>query len=230
MLWLLLAAAECVLLLNDAHLDIRFYLATQKFLQAHPAPVLWAFFKLLGNPWIVAVLVCCMFIPHKTIRAATVRERPCGSGGGGGTAPVASSRSRLRTPLRVHLTQALAAIVGTALAGGIGGLIAIIAGRFRPLADAANNWVLFRGFHIGAKNLSFPSGHATLAFAAAAILCYFYPKSKWIALLLAAGCAFSRVAHQAHFYSDVIFGAVLGWTVAWWTAHVIHAKFATMIK
>jgi len=126
--------------------------------------------------------------------------------------------------------QAIAAITGTALAGGIGGLIAITLGRFRPLTDAANSWVLFRGFEIGAKDIAFPSGHATLAFAVAAIFSYFYPKSKCFALPLAAGCAFSRVAHQAHFYSDVLFGALLGWTIAWWTAHFIQTKFTPATK
>jgi len=119
-----------------------------------------------------------------------------------------------------------AAIIATALAGGIGGLIAITAGRVRPLTDGVNTWELFRGFHVGAKNIAFPSGHATLAFATAAVVIYFFPKAKWIALPLAAACAFSRVAQGAHFYSDILFGAVLGWTIAWWTCHLIHQRFA----
>ncbi len=77
-----------------------------------------------------------------------------------------------------------------------------------------NHWELFRGFHDG-SNLSFPSGHATVAFATAAVLTYIAPRGKWLFLLIAAGTALSRVVMQAHFYSDVIMAGALGWTVAW---------------
>jgi hypothetical protein len=31
-------------------------------------------------------------------------------------------------------------------------------------------------------------------------------------------CAVTRVVMQAHFWGDVVFGSVLGWTVGWWVA------------
>jgi membrane-associated phospholipid phosphatase len=112
------------------------------------------------------------------------------------------------------LTASIAA--GAALAaGGVGALIRIITGRTRPThIDAANEWVFLRGFHNGA-DLSFPSGHATVAFATAAVLTYFSPKGRGIFIAAAAGCALSRVVMGAHFYADAIFGAALGWTVGW---------------
>jgi membrane-associated phospholipid phosphatase len=37
-------------------------------------------------------------------------------------------------------------------------------------------------------------------------------------VVMAGGCAVARVVMQAHFWSDVILGSVLGWTVGWWVA------------
>ena len=116
---------------------------------------------------------------------------------------------------RKWVTAAIAA--GAVLAaGGIGALIRIITGRTRPThIDGANQWALLRGFHDG-TDLSFPSGHATVAFATAAVLCYLSPRGRWIFVVVAAGCALSRVVMGAHFYADTIFGAALGWTAGWW--------------
>jgi membrane-associated phospholipid phosphatase len=107
------------------------------------------------------------------------------------------------------------AAVAASLAGGLGALIRSADGRVRPThTDGANTWEFLRGFQDG-TDLSFPSGHATLAFAMAAVLCYLSPRGRWVFVTVAAGCAISRVMMQAHFWSDVIFGAALGWTVAW---------------
>jgi membrane-associated phospholipid phosphatase len=123
---------------------------------------------------------------------------------------------------RRRVLSTAAAIAATALAGGLGSLIRALDGRVRPThTHGVNHWQLFRGFY-DSVDLSFPSGHATLAFAAAAVLSYNYPRGKWLFIPIAAACAFSRVAMGAHFYSDVIFGSALGWTVAWWITHLIH--------
>jgi membrane-associated phospholipid phosphatase len=42
-----------------------------------------------------------------------------------------------------------------------------------------------------------------------------FPRLRWMFYALAWGCAATRVLAQAHFLSDVTFGAVLGWAVAW---------------
>jgi undecaprenyl-diphosphatase len=63
---------------------------------------------------------------------------------------------------------------------------------------------------------SFPSGHATTSFAAAATLARFVPR-KWIAValyVLAALIAWSRVYVGAHYPLDVLGGAVLGLLIA----------------
>ncbi len=57
---------------------------------------------------------------------------------------------------------------------------------------------------------SFPSGHATTAFAAAAFLALWRPRWAPPALALAVLVAVSRVYLGAHFPSDVVAGAILG--------------------
>jgi membrane-associated phospholipid phosphatase len=63
---------------------------------------------------------------------------------------------------------------------------------------------------------AFPSGHATSAFAAAAVLeRHFGFRGWWPALLGASYVATSRLVDDRHFLSDVIFGAALGEAVGW---------------
>lgn len=111
-----------------------------------------------------------------------------------------------------------AAVVLVAAAAGTGAiswLIRALGGRYRPInIDGVNQWHLFRGFW-ETQDLSWPSGHATLAFATAAALTYLSPRGRGLFISVAAGCAVARVVMQAHFYSDVIFGAALGWTFGW---------------
>lgn len=57
---------------------------------------------------------------------------------------------------------------------------------------------------------SFPSGHAMVAFSAAATIWTFMPKWGAGALLLALLIAVSRVYLHVHFVSDVVFGAFIG--------------------
>ena len=128
---------------------------------------------------------------------------------------------------------AVAVFAATALTGGVGALLAAICGRLRPdgkalpamLAsgkfpflvgvngdirnDGYNYWEFLRGLH-GGGDLSFPSGHATLAFATAAALGHFYPRGRGLFLVVAGGCALTRVILQAHFYADILAGATIG--------------------
>ena len=57
----------------------------------------------------------------------------------------------------------------------------------------------------------FPSGHATVAFAVAATLCHAVPARRRLWFAIAGGIALSRILLNAHFLSDVIGAALLGW-------------------
>jgi membrane-associated phospholipid phosphatase len=84
-------------------------------------------------------------------------------------------------------------------------------GRVRP-SDTANPY-RFRPF---TNHNSFPSGHTTQAFAVATVIASHYP--RWWVKVLAFGSAglvgYCRVEQNSHFTSDVVAGALIGWSVA----------------
>ena len=87
--------------------------------------------------------------------------------------------------------------------------------RARP--SAGNAGAFFTGFPCVPAPYalaSFPSGHATTAFAVAAVLSFWYPRWTAAWLALAAVVGWSRIALGSHFPSDVVAGAILGVAVA----------------
>ncbi len=93
-------------------------------------------------------------------------------------------------------------IVTTAVKYGVG--------RYRPSATEAT-WSakLFSG------NISFPSGHATQAFALAAVISGHYHQT-WVRVssFFIAGCVgLARIHLNQHYASDVLFGAIIGTAV-----------------
>lgn len=57
---------------------------------------------------------------------------------------------------------------------------------------------------------SFPSGHTSDNFAAAAVLALFYRRRGWLYVLVAAAIGYSRIYTGAHWPSDVLASAFLG--------------------
>ncbi len=224
-LWMLFAVAEAALLANNAALDTLAWRTTRWFMgdqdayrwdatkAAHAADAdapfyyrvdppllhgrlykrtesLWRVCRDFGEPFMTVVLMAAVLVYDQ--------------------------RRRWRASLILFSAAASA--------GLLGGLIRMISGRYRPNAElpgvagmyneGGNYWQLFRGFHEG-SDLSFPSGHATLAFVCAAALSYLSPKGRGLFITIAVGTALARVVMQAHFFSDALLGAVLGWTVGW---------------
>jgi membrane-associated phospholipid phosphatase len=126
------------------------------------------------------------------------------------------SGERRLADLGLHGTEAL--IIGELLAGAMKG----IAGRARPYLTAndpnPDDWQLMRGFGDTEGYRSFPSGHATAAFAAAAAvtaeMSRWEPGSRWIVgtiMYTGAGLTgLSRMYNNRHWASDVIVGAAIG--------------------
>jgi undecaprenyl-diphosphatase len=107
------------------------------------------------------------------------------------------------------------------LAHGAAGLISNtlkhVVGRSRPKFMHAGN---LEFFPVGGSGWdSFPSGHATASFAVAAVLAVRFPKARWIIIGMAAAIAASRILRGAHFLTDTVGGAVLGWFVGVLVAH-----------
>jgi membrane-associated phospholipid phosphatase len=102
--------------------------------------------------------------------------------------------------------------VSIGAAGAVTLMLKEAVGRSRPTEAPADADV----FHPFSGHASFPSGHATLAFATAAALDHETrsPWVPWIAYPLAAVVGWSRVRDQEHWTSDVLAGAAIGvWTV-----------------
>jgi len=78
--------------------------------------------------------------------------------------------------------------------------------RPRPLMSLENVHVLGKEYY----TYSFPSGHATVAFAFATILAFKIPKTRIPVFILATLIGVSRIYIGAHYPSDVLAGAVLG--------------------
>jgi membrane-associated phospholipid phosphatase len=102
-----------------------------------------------------------------------------------------------------------------------------IAGRARPYEFIENGgtWSLLHGFGNSAYG-SFPSAHATSAFAMSAVLSKVYRRGRWVFYAAAALCAVSRVIDLQHYISDIIIGAALG---AWLGAGVTRWRWSNRI-
>lgn len=83
-------------------------------------------------------------------------------------------------------------------------------GRARPrLLDMVGPFH-FDAFSVHSSMLSFPSGHAVTAFAAASAVAFLAPRLAWPAFALAILVGFARVVTGAHYPSDVVGGMALG--------------------
>jgi hypothetical protein len=102
-------------------------------------------------------------------------------------------------------------LIASLIAGGIvTPALKYVSGRRRPHDTTRTfDFTLFGG------SSSFPSGHATEAFAAASVIATQYDSGwiKGVAYGSAALVGFARIHHQAHFLSDVTAGAIAGTAV-----------------
>lgn len=117
--------------------------------------------------------------------------------------------------LGLHGFEAVAA------SGIITAVIKDVAGRARPNVSAdtsSHDFGFGRGFNKGGGYKSFPSGHATAAFAAASVVTSesqrWWPNGIWfVAPAMYGGATLvgvSRMYNNAHWASDVVLGAAIG--------------------
>jgi membrane-associated phospholipid phosphatase len=103
------------------------------------------------------------------------------------------------------------------LAGALAEVLKIVVRRERPgLNDGAYGFRPWDERTWSGAGLAFPSSHAAVAFGGAFILARIFPRAKWVGIALAVGCGITRIVARAHFVSDVVFAAGLGWLVSWW--------------
>jgi membrane-associated phospholipid phosphatase len=98
--------------------------------------------------------------------------------------------------------------------------------RLRPDSfDGLWVWRPWSEDPISGSGLSLPSGHTATAFGAAWMLCLLFPRAAPVWMLLAIGCAVTRVINHSHFVSDVFISAMLSYAVAraLWHWHITHS-------
>ena len=74
---------------------------------------------------------------------------------------------------------------------------------------------------------AFPSGHTAAAFAIMGSVGFYFKNSPLLlfAFLFACLIGLSRIMLGVHWPIDILVGAALGWTSAWLSVAIIHAKF-----
>jgi membrane-associated phospholipid phosphatase len=121
-----------------------------------------------------------------------------------------ASRVRDRAGLTVLATRAGFLFLVTVLSVCVVQAIKFVIGRAHPHLLAHYDAFRFHMFSPDALAASFPSGHATTAFAVAAAMALFIPRWQTVFFLLALAVCVARVATGLHFPSDVLGGMVLG--------------------
>jgi membrane-associated phospholipid phosphatase len=121
----------------------------------------------------------------------------------------------VRAPLwRITLRQSTG-FFGFVFAGvGVPSLVAALLkraiGRGRPLLMESEGLYSLSPNLLDWTHQSFPSGHATTAFALAIVLAFLASRWTYFVLAFAGGIAVSRVILGAHYPTDVVGGAILG--------------------
>jgi membrane-associated phospholipid phosphatase len=94
-------------------------------------------------------------------------------------------------------------------------VLKILLRRERPgLHDGTYFFRSFADHPFSTGAIGLPSSHTMVAFAGAGMASYLFPRTWPAWMLLAAGCAVTRVAAQAHFLSDVTLAGAAGLLVA----------------
>ena len=132
---------------------------------------------------------------------------------------------------RYRVTRGLTLAGSVWFAGVAAELLKLVTRRLRPDAEHPVLYAIrpFAEETYAASGMCLPSGHASVAFAAAFMLCRLHPGGAPVWLAIAAGCAATRLLMQAHYLSDVLAGAVVAYAVAWaiWQVHLLIVRPTT---
>lgn len=139
-------------------------------------------------------------------------------GHGLGVLLIAALAGVLDPPRRRNLPRLMTMAWGAGLAANV---VKLTIARTRPRNFdfvAAGWWESFQQWlpPLGADSgsQSFPSAHTATAAGLALALAWLYPRGRWLFAWFAASVALQRVQCSAHFLSDVLCGAAVGWILA----------------
>jgi len=112
----------------------------------------------------------------------------------------------------------LAMLIACALAGAAARVIKVTTGRARPSVKTEQAWT---GPGLSAKYHAFPSGHTASSTAFFAVLLFVCWRIGLACLVIPMLIAFSRTYVAAHYLSDVVFAAMLGFACAFLVARAM---------
>lgn len=146
-------------------------------------------------------------------------------------------RARLRTgprpafPIRDMWSRAVLLTASAAASGLLAEGVKLLVRRERPVITGDHASYAFRALSdapLSTSGLGMPSSHAAVAFGAAFMLCRLHPAATPVWIVIAIGCAATRVLARAHFTSDVVGAAFLSYAVVWilWRWHAANAARA----
>lgn len=119
---------------------------------------------------------------------------------------------RVRRTLGLASRRGLLLFGSAALGGVVAEILKLTLRRERPgLTDGAHVFRPWSEQPFATAQLGLPSSEAAVAFAAAAVLARLFPQAWPIWYALATGCALTRVASGAHFMSDAVLAALVGY-------------------
>jgi membrane-associated phospholipid phosphatase len=121
---------------------------------------------------------------------------------------------RVRRTLHQASRRGLLLLASAAIGGTVAELLKLTFRRERPgLTDGAHVFRPWADHPFSSAQLGLPSSEAAVAFAGAAVLARLFPEAAALWYCLALGCALTRVASGAHFMSDVVLAALVGYVV-----------------
>jgi membrane-associated phospholipid phosphatase len=133
-----------------------------------------------------------------------------------------------RTPIRRFFrARSGLLLLGAGLSGIAAELLKLVVRRLRPGEFGVYSFRPFTERTFSTGGLGMPSSHALVAFGAAAVLSRIFPRAWPVWWFLAWGCGLSRVAAGAHFLSDIVVAAVVGWLMGAWIWTWRRAEGAT---
>jgi len=138
----------------------------------------------------------------------------CEAFGYAGTVVLILLGAALLDPRRWRVLPRLA--IASLGAGLLADLVKLFIGRHRPLDEkfaVESAWQTFTSWdghqHIHLTQ-SFPSAHTATAAGLACGLSFFYPRGKWLFIVLVVLTALQRLHSREHYLSDVLAGAAIG--------------------